>query len=608
MRSAPAFWGKSLLLCAALCTLCLLASACSSESDVGSAADATGETSDAPVAEGEGSAPEGSAPEGAAPDRVDASADAPADAPVAAAEDADATVGPPADATVDATVSDVSSEGGPSEASAPDAEAGVAGPKLVQAGSTLSIDGITADGYVAYFDSSTQSYYATSIQGGAATLIYAVPATSYYSYALQMGESIFVFDVGSNSISRVTAWSSSMAQPLTLTTGGVAAYFFSAWASDDSSHLAYVQSSGNGTVGALYGVSGDGSNPTLLVDGIVTANTAGRCFPLLEFRGGYAVASYCSSTDAGATPTVEAFSIANGWAPAAIVPNAIFTHSAVSTPLYGFYFPFALDPDAGRVIAASANAGGILQVFPIDGGTPTPLDPGTPMTSSQSLAPGNSNPWYAVYTTDAGALDQAYADNPAPRTLVDGGVALFVAPSLDGTWMLVSSGSNARGLTDISVVSTVNPGPSQLVATTAQYGNLGIAASGRLGGGFTTDGKYAVVYTNLTENSGGGTIFYVRSMGVAPPYLARQLSNGYATDMQALVGSKVIVADNFQDTDGGAGSVATVDLDVVDPSGGDPPTAIVKGVSGNYVVSADRSNIVYLGAGSAPGIYVAAVP
>ena len=110
------------------------------------------------------------------------------------------------------------------------------------------------------------------------------------------------------------------------------------------------------------------------------------------------------------------------------------------------------------------------------------------------------------------------------------------------------------------------------------------------------------------QSSGGTTLFAVRSMGVAPPFLARQLSNGYAVWSYPLAGSKVLVLDNFVDTDGGTGSIATIDLDVVDPSSGAAGIPLVKGVANNALVSADHSLVVYLGNGPSPGIYVTPVP
>jgi hypothetical protein len=509
-------------------------------------------------------------------------------------------------------------EAGIAEAGESDAEAGSpggdggTGPTLVQSGTTLSLQGITNDGQVVYYDSSSQSYYAKSVHGGSATLIYAVPATSYYTYTRVLANSVFVLDVNANFVALVTLWSSAMAQPMTLTTAGLSTYYSSLWASDDGQHIAYLQVSSDGSVGGIYGANADGSNPTLLVGNIVANNAPGRCFPLLTFRGGYAVASYCAVTDAGTQPhLIGAFSIADGWAPALQVPNAIFTRTPFATPTNPFYFPYAVDPDGGVVVAAStSSAGGALQAFAIDGGGATVLDPNVPITPASSLAGIPTAPWYALYNTDAGALRQVYPSNPAPKTLVPSGVTLFDNVSPDGKWMLVSSGENSRGLLDISAVSTDTPGSPQLVATPAQYGNLGITVITLPGAAFTADSQYALVLTNLAQDSFGGTIFYARSLGVYAPYIGRMLSKGYATDLRPLTGSKVLVTDNFQDTDGGTGSLPLVDFDVVDPSSDAPGTRIATvDAETNYAISADHTFVIYtVVSGPAPGLYAVAIP
>jgi hypothetical protein len=170
---------------------------------------------------------------------------------------------------------------------------------------------------------------------------------------------------------------------------------------------------------------------------------------------------------------------------------------------------------------------------------------------------------------------------------------------------MVTSATDAQGFLDLRVVSTVNPGAAQVIATRAADGNLTVNTQN---GAFTTDSQYSIAYTNLATSGGGTSLFSVRSMGVAPPFLARQLSNGYAVWSYPLAGSKVLVLDNFVDTDGGTGSVATVDLDVVDPSSGAAGIPLVKGVRNNTAVSADHSVVVYLGNGSSQGIYVAPIP
>ncbi len=584
--------------------------ACSSSNtpDVASS-DAT--ASDATELSPEDAAEEAAAAEAASPqDATSRDGTLPDDAsPEASPSDAASDVAETSlvDAPLEASPRDgevVDAEGGPSEGGP------ASGPVLVQSGSTLNIQGITNDGQVVYYDTSSQTYYAKPVSGGPPTLIYAVPPSSYYSYTREVANSVFVFDVASNYISLVTLWSANLPQPVTLTSAGLSTFYSAVWASNDGHHIAYLQVTGDGTIGAIYGANADGTNSTLLAGNIVTSsNATGRCFPLLVLSDHYAVASYCTVTDAGNAPTVEAFSVDNGWAPVAQVPQAIFTRTTFNTPTNPFYFPFALDPDGGTLIAAAASSdGGLLQSFAFDGGA-TVLDPTTNVVPGVALAGGLVGPAYAVYTS-AGSVRQAYPSS-APQKLVDAGVLLMDALSPNGKWMLVSSGSNQRGLADISLISTLTPGPPLVVATTAQYNNLGLTVITTPGAAFTADNQYALVLTNLTQDSVGGTVYYVRSLGVAWPHAGRILSNGFAVDARPLTGSKVLVADNFQDSDGGTGSVPLIDFEVVDPSGNDPGTPLVTGVNanGNYAISADHKLVIYdVYSGSAPGIYAIAVP
>jgi hypothetical protein len=233
-----------------------------------------------------------------------------------------------------------------------------------------------------------------------------------------------------------------------------------------------------------------------------------------------------------------------------------------------------------------------------------------PVASSLSFAGSVGSPWSLLYNNDAGALRQAYAANPTPQTLVDAGVNYFTALSPDGKWMLVSNQlNNEAWFADLSLVSTQSPGVPVLVASSTQYGGLPLTpqASNVAERGFTTNSAYALAVTNLKPNSENAWIGYLRSMPVAAPYTTELLTRGYMVNFVTLSGSKVLVADNFEDTDGG--SFPTVDLDVVDPSSSGVDVNIAKGVPGDLAISSDRTQVVYtVTTGAAPGIYVSTLP
>ena len=206
---------------------------------------------------------------------------------------------------------------------------------------------------------------------------------------------------------------------------------------------------------------------------------------------------------------------------------------------------------------------------------------------------------------------QAYAANPSPQTLVDGGVNYFNAMSDDGKWLLVSNDTNSGAwFSDLSLVSTRSPGTPVSVATSAQYDGLPIAPRAYFGGtqrGFTKDSAYALAETNLTLNSDNRWIGYLRSMPVAPPYTSKLLTNGYMADYFAVLGSKILVGDNFQDTDGG--SSPSIDIDVVDPASSGGPVNIARAVPGDTAISSEMTQVAYsVRSGAAPGIYVSTLP
>jgi hypothetical protein len=540
--------------------------------------------------------------------------------------DAPSTDGTLPDATpADAALSDVSTPvdtGSDAVADAADGEAGATmTTQLLVPGTSFQVMGVTTDGHVVYNDRSAGAYYAKPLDGGAATTIYTSPGSMNTGYASVFGNVVFVWAWNSGTyIGTLTTWTPGMAQGATLTTSGLAYLYQTIWASDDSTHIAYLTSTtSDASQSSLYGAKADGTGATLLLANIDTnAAFSGQhpaCFPRALFRGDYLFVSSCTVTDAGVTPTIQSFSISGGWAPAAVVPSWVHSLQYAILDRSPFTFSFEVDPDGGRIAAASTASGdGGLQVFPSDGGPGAALDPSYVLASAFSFTGSPTAPWSLFYNNDAGVLRQAYASNPAPQVLVDAGVNYLDALSNDGKWMLVSSTQNNDGyFTDVSLVSTQTPGVPVPVVTSTQYGSLPVTPSGwEYGGprGFTVDSSYALATTNMTQNNAGAWIGSLRSMSVTTPNTTKLLTNGYMLRYQALRGTKVLVEDNFQDTDGG--SQPTVDFDVVDPASSGGPVNITQGVQvqfNDYGVSADQTQVAYvIATGASPGIYVSTLP
>jgi hypothetical protein len=526
-----------------------------------------------------------------------------------------------ADSTVAESAAPEGGGGDASDAAAPDAsdaetadaqdggdgQAGDGGATLWLPGN-ITIEGITSDNYVIYQDLSTTTWYARPLAGGASTLLYTVPATATNSYGNVVGKTVFIYGWrGSNYTGTLTSWSSGAAQPGTLTDNALAYLYQTAWASKDSPYVAYLQLDTFG-VSNLYGANVDGTGVTLLAANVDTYPSDTSCFPRVAFRGGFAVAAYCSDTDAGGVvPVIQSFAIGNGWAPSVIVTSWVDQYRFNIENVDPSVFPFGIDPDGGRVIAASStDAGGSLQVFPIDGGLGTVLDPSWQLNPSLSFAGTKTNPWSVVYNTDAGVLKQTSVANPAPQVLLDGGVNYFDAFSASGKWMITSTLLHpVRSFQDLSVTSTVNPGQSLLLATSAQYGNTPLATSGYENRAFTSDERYAIIYTDMYQTTNGAWAQKVRAAAVTPPLALKLLSTGDATDATPMAGSKVAIMDNYVPGDGGAAPV-TFDLHVADPSSSAPPTLVASGLPGRYNVTHDGSAVLYTVTGV--GIYEYVLP
>ena len=529
------------------------------------------------------------------------------------------------DASSDASVADsaAADDGGDADASA-DADGGGPGdgaPTLLQsAGSgndVLVVEGITNDGYVVYYDGSNRTYYAKPEDGGASRALYSLsPELSGYTWVL--GNELFVFAVASNYVGQLSAWSSAMTLPLTLSTSAVVRYVATAWAAPDAAHLAFVQVGASANVGTIYGVNGDGSHQTLLVSNVDVslAGQDGPCLPRVAFSGDYAVVSYCTMTDGGEAPALQAFSTSHGWAPTLDVPNLVLLNLLGVNPYVEA--PFVVDPAGGRVAAASGTAmgdagAGALQAFALDGGAGVVVDPNAGLTTASFIRTAATAPWSLLYTESSGALLRSPVDSPVPVVIADGGVNDIESVSSDGRWAVTATATgNDLGLLDTSAPGVVKP-----LATASGYDNLSVSTEVLPSAAFTGDDGFVLFRTDLANLYPGAT-YYVRSAPVASPGQSQLLSNGYAIDAIPLSGSNVLLYDNYQTYDGGA--APTVDLSLLNLDAGVRTGAVATTVpiltgsflpygTGGIVVSNDLTKIVYpVVTGPAPGIYIANLP
>lgn len=535
--------------------------------------------------------------------------------------------GPDADAgTQDQIVPD--SDGSPDAApDTADSDSGVvpSGPRLLQAGSKITIWGITSDDYVVYYDDAAKSYFTKSLGDAEPKLLYAVPPSgSAYINVLGRVVSLQTWSTASNK-SQLAIWSSDAPEPAPIWSAALLAYAQTVWASEDSKAVVYVRVSENDwTAGAFYGSSADGTQQRLLASNV--ALNLQTCPPTASFTGsGRVVLSYCTTPssdieDAGA----DAASDDGGTnAPKPHRMLASFSFGSDWTP--GFSLrdvtgAFAADPHGQYAVVPTLANQGRMQVFPMNGDPAgRVLDSETPLLSGQFIKAGQSSPWYVVYNTDTGALKRSYASLPGVQMLAESGVNSYLAMSRDGNWLIVS-GTHVGGgaFTDISAVSTVTPGDLRPIATSSEYDGLSFTVSNAPGAAFSTDQKYVLFFSHVRFVNGDyryPSMGYVHAGPLASPHEARQISNGYAPLLFNLPSSKLLLADNYETNEGGGGG--TVDLDLVDPSGTDAAQRIVSGaaLSINVIgaalgvtMSSDRSQVVYYASQPSPGIYAVRVP
>lgn len=529
------------------------------------------------------------------------------------AQGAAADAGPDSDSGASLTAGE---DAAGSEAANPDGEPpidyGVNAFQVVS-GTNLKLKGMTSDGWIVYFDTSgtNSDYKAVSIaapDGGANVPkeIYHVPEEAQAD-ALVLGRLAFTWGTGV-----LTLWSSSLEAPVEISE---TAYEDAVWVSADSQHFVYLDAN----TGGFFGVNGDGTRPTTLLASSNTADCSGG--PLVQFQGDYVLISSCPSSGA-ADAFLSVFNVADSWSPVLSTPETVPS--------------LLVDPQAtvAAVPAPTKDAGAYIQVFPIDGGSGTVLDPNHPFFLGQNTAGALTYPWFVLYNDQVGDLWRAFApDAPGapdgsalPQMLVDGGVTIFEAISPQGDLMEVANQLDDVGdPLDLSLVSTTNAGPSQPMAS--DEGTL--MPFTQSGSGFTENEEFAVFYSNVqVELNDPNTQQKVsagqyNAMQTSWPFVVFPAIATNVFDDVSLTGGDVLLLENtqFKAADDGGGNVV-IDLEVVDigalaAAGGASNASergigvapIVLGIPREVALTSDHTRVAYVVPfGSAPGIYIAPIP
>lgn len=596
MARATGSWGRTVLVALALGAIGCGGSASESsgqetEGDASAASSAAassagrdGSSSGATDAASDGpSLPTPDAADATASERNDATIDGASQNPDGggSGEEAGADSGPEAgtqDAALDASGTGVADASG---------EGGVPTAILIESGPNFKMRGMTGDGYVVYINRTTEAYFAQSTAAGSSPIPLYTLSSVQQGDVNVLGNLVFISAWQGNAVyaADLTLWSSSLGSPELVSSSAVEGYV---WASPDSQHFVYVNVTGvtNIIVGSFVGVDVATNATTTLATNVDLSD----CGVSVAFAGESNVLEYCPVTDAALTQNVQAFAFANGWTPLLYVPQV---------PI-----GFALDPNGQQVVTASTAT---LGVFPLDGGPATVLDPTTAINGNTFLQGSFSDPFFVDYTTESGGLMETYVANPSPTMLVDAGVTAIDTLSPNDQWLLTTSQFDSNNnFLDFSLASALNPGALQSVATSTEFQSepLGLSPSGGI---FSTDSSWLFFYSDYGTTSTDVTVGNLYAVSVKAPATQRLISNGTAFDDIPLVGSTVVVLDNFELPDGS--TIPTVDLDWFDLSTNNPPTVLATGVPREVAVSKDLTKIAYVVLeGPDAGVYLTTVP
>jgi len=496
-------------------------------------------------------------------------------------------------------------------------------PTVLDMAAGCEILGVTDDGYVVY--STSDAVKAAPIAGGTAVALAGV------GNAIVVHDVVFVWtgdDDPQGGVASLSVWTSTFAAPYPLSTSSL---FGVAAASADSSFIVYAGgASADGSATSLFAARMSAlDSPTMLAAGLDTANPA--CSPVIAFSGSvvehggvlgpanneYAVALSCSSRSSFETVTSY---LSGTWGGAILSPSVAGLESSSDSRVA----PLSLDRD-GKLVALGLSNGS-LELSPLSGGSPVAIAPaGTLATRPQSMANlafsdfggpffgnaasyavlGQTNVYlsqddsFVLFVTAGGELLTSPTNVSQPTTLVLSGVGFLDAISSDEAWALYDHGTY--------------PTLDLLLASTRPGGTSSILSHGRIaltGVAFTADSKFAIFMSCGEAEAPSGALMAVSVTDPEAliPLASNAVStNGLSPSDAPLGGSKLSFVDNFDPTQGEAGSV---DIHVIDLAVTVASTTLVRGADPMYAVSFDKTRLLYTisRGGSADGIYSVLVP
>ena len=379
--------------------------------------------------------------------------------------------------------------------------------------------GITTDDQIIGANLKGGALTAVAAAGGKTTIVSAMNSASSIH-----GKTVFSW-AGITSMVNVgalTVWNAGLGAPATVamtSIGGVSA------TSDDGSLIFYSDNAlSDASAADIYVSKIDGSGAHKIA---TAANATMTCDPFGHFtKNNKFVFRTCDSGIDGGAMGAAIF--------------AVDPATGASKPLLdGLGDFFAVDPNGTYALVTDTNMAALL--VPIAGGKPIMVD--TAFKDGLFLPDGSA----IIYVTMDGKLKRATVGaNPAPVTLVGSNVTVFQkwfasqttypALSADGKWIMISNVFDPKtGLGDLSIASTLTPGAAIPISTDPK--------SIIFGDPFTSDSKYTLFYTGLSQVTAGlvGKFVTTPITGGMPAQFAKSVWVSFAG-----TGSLAVYNDNYK--------------------------------------------------------------
>jgi pentapeptide MXKDX repeat protein len=501
---------------------------------------------------------------------------------------------------------------------------------------SVSLDGVTGDGYVIYTDAAAMTVSAVPIGGGAPIPIGSVDATNsvFLSGNVVYFEPMTVAGQGGSGVGSLSTWTAAggvesiSTSVMAVPTGSAGTGNGFVAVSPDGTHILYVETP-DGVTGTLTVATIDGRTKTSLLSGLDLATMG--CQPYVAFAGPNAVAGYCiasmgsdagspfeggvadaMTSDAMTSDAMASDAMASDAMPADAMPadampaeagdassgmgnTGMATIATFTGPMFAqrvlatnALATFVVDPSGAHVLVSGASG---LTVYPSTGGTGTRIDP------SGLAGVFTKDGANVVYTTGAGALRRSSVATPAPVTLTSGGLVGLLTLSPDERWALAYKSLGNMGNTyDLVLASARTQGAATTLSATSNSAIYGDA--------FTADSAYALYFTNVDVTKAVGDFYVARSSGG----LQAKVTSA-AWSVAATTGSKVLFNDNCPSCS--STSAGSADIRAVDATDLAAPTTLVSQASANFFVTMAKDKVVYAWTcmqDSSAGVYVIPVP